>query len=126
MTNQLCSQMENRRQTLGISQSVLADRCGVSLPTVHRILTGHHATASLENVVAITRVLEMELVFQPTIASGEFLEQQARRKAESLVRMVQGTSALAGQGVDQHQIGRMVKKSTDELLAGSRRKLWAE
>jgi transcriptional regulator with XRE-family HTH domain len=122
----LFEKLENRRLELGLSQSVLAERSGVSLPTVHRILTGHGSAASVENIMAITDVLGMELEAVPRVGTKEILEQQARKKAEQLVRMVQGTSALEGQGVSGKQIGQMIKKTVQELMAGSRRRLWAE
>lgn len=122
----LFEKLEIRRRELGISQAALAARCGVSLPTVHRILSGHGSTASVENILAITQVLGMELDAVPSLDTETILEQQARRKAEKLVRMVQGTSALETQGVSARHIGQMIKKTVQELLAGSRRRLWAE
>ena len=61
----------------------------------------------------------MQLDAVPVIPAHEVLEQQARKKAEQLVRMVQGTSALEAQGVSARHIGQMVKKTIHELLAGS-------
>lgn len=122
----LFGKLEARRRKLGISQAALADRCGVSLPTTHRILSGHGSTASLENVLAIAQFLGMELEAVPRLDAETILEQQARRKAEKLVRMVQATSALESQGVSARHIGQMTNKTVQELLAGSRRRLWAE
>jgi transcriptional regulator with XRE-family HTH domain len=128
MTNRkpLFEKLETRRRELGISQAVLADQSGVSLPTVHRILSGHGSAASMENILAITQVLGMDLEVVPRIDAQQILEQQARKKAEKLVRMVQGTSALEDQGVSALQIRQMIQKTIQELLAGSRRRLWAE
>ena len=128
MTNRkpLFEKLETRRRELGISQAALADRSGVSLPTVHRILTGNGSSASMDNILAITQVLGLDLEAVPRMDAQEILEQQARKKAEKLVRMVQGTSALEAQGVSARQIGQMITKTVRELLAGSRRRLWAE
>ena len=128
MTNRtpLFEKLEGRRRELGISQAALADRSGVSLPTVHRILSGHGSAASLDNIMAITQVLGMDLEAVPVCDAQEILERQARKKAEKLVRMVQSTSALEAQAVSARQIGQMIKKTIQELLAGSRRRLWAE
>ena len=128
MTNRqpLFEKLENRRRELGLSKSALAERCGVSLPTVQRILSGHNPAASFDNTLAIAQTLGMELDAVPVIPAREVLEQQARKKAERLVGMVQGTSALEAQGVSARHIGQMIKKTVQELLAGSRRRLWAE
>ena len=122
----LYEKLENRRRELGLSQSALADRSGVSLPTVQRILTGHSPTSSFENTVAIAHSLGMQLDAVPILETDEILQQQARKKAEQLVGFVQGTSALEGQGVSGKQISQMVQRTAQELLSGSRRRLWAE
>jgi transcriptional regulator with XRE-family HTH domain len=122
----LFEKLESRRRELGLSQSALAERSGVSLPTVHRILAGHSPAASFDNTLAIAQALGMQLDAVPLLKTQELLEQQARKKAEQLVRMVQGTSALEGQGVSGNQIAHMIRKTVRELLAGSRRRLWAE
>ena len=122
----LFEKLESRRRELGLSQSALAERSGVSLPTVQRILTGHSPAASFENTVAIAQVMGMQMDVVPIFPAQEILEQQARKKAERLVGMVQGTSALEAQAVSARHLGQMIKKTVQELLAGSRRRLWAE
>ena len=122
----LFEKLESRRRELGLSQSVLAERSGVSMPTVQRILSDHSLAASFENTVAIAQAMGMQLDAVPIFPAHEILEQQARKKAERLVGMVQGTSALEAQAVSTQHIGQMVKKTIQELLAGSRRRLWME
>jgi len=41
------------------------------------------------------------------------------------VKMVQGTSALESQGVDEQHLQRMIQRTVRDLLNGPRRKLWA-
>ncbi len=118
--------LEARRRELGLSQAALAELSGVSLPTVHRILTGQGSAASFENVQAMTQALGMDLEAAPLICVEELLEQQARKKAQRLVGLVQGTSALESQGLSRKQITQMVEKTVQELLTGSRRRLWAK
>ncbi len=122
----LFEKLEIRRQELGLSQSALAHLSGVSLPTVHRILTAHSPAASFENILAIAQTLGMRLDAVPMLDAQAMLEQQARNKAEYLVGLVQGTSALEGQGISEKRITQMIQKTAQELLSGSRRKLWAE
>ena len=122
----LFEKLETRRRELGLSQSVLSERSGVSLPTVQRILSGHGRATSFENTLAIAQVLGMQFDAVTVIPAKELLRQQALKKAERLVRMVQGTSALEAQGVSAQHLGQMIKKTVHELLAGSRRRLWAE
>ena len=122
----LFEKLESRRRELGLSQSALAERSGVSLPTVQRILSGHSAAASFENAVGIAQAMGMQMDVVPIFPAQEILEQQARKKAERLVGMVQGTAALEAQAVSSWHIGQMINKTVHELLAGSRRRLWTE
>ena len=56
---------------------------------------------------------------------GALTVEQARKKAEQVARLVQGTSALESQAVDAKTYKRLVEKTYHELLAGSRRRLWS-
>ncbi len=117
--------LEQRRKMLRISMQTLADRCGLSLATVQRILADNSQAASFQNVAAVATALGMRLSFEPTLDEEQMRERQAERKARELVAMVQATSALEGQAVDPAQIEAMVKQTMHELLAGSPRRLWA-
>ncbi len=117
--------LDRRRHQLGVTYQALAERSGVSLPTVHRILGGGQQSASLLTVLAIARVLGVRLSFEAECDVDDLLERQARQKAERLVGMVQGSSALEGQGLDEATRERMVRRTVHELRAGSKRKLWA-
>ncbi len=101
----------------------LAERSGVSEPTVKRVLAGRTAKASFGNVAAIAEALGMPLMADP-IDVEDFREQVARQKAERVARLVQGTSALEAQAVDSDQYRKLVERSMRELLTGSRRLLW--
>jgi hypothetical protein len=48
-----------------------------------------------------------------------------RKKAQQMARLVQGTSALESQAVDEKTYNRLVEKAFREILAGPKRKLWS-
>ncbi len=102
----------------------LAARSGVSEPTVKRILSGNISSASLANVLAIAAAMEVSITTGATDAD-EARARQARAKAEQIARLVQGTSGLEGQAVDQAQFSKLVERSFHELMAGSPRRLWS-
>ena len=108
-----------------MSHTALASRSGVSEPTVKRILGGQLGAASFANVIAIAEALGVSFGLVETDAD-EFRRQQARRKAEHVARLVQGTSALESQAVDGDTYHRIVERSYHSLLAGSKRRLWSE
>jgi transcriptional regulator with XRE-family HTH domain len=122
----LLKELDKRRRDLGLSCELLSRRSGVSLPTVQRILSGRHRTASFSNVVAIAESLGLGVGFFSKVDPRKMKRDQASRKARKLVGLVQGTSGLEGQAVDRETVESMVEQTTHELLAGSNRKLWSD
>ena len=66
----------------------------------------------------------MDFELRSTSDEQAFAERQAETKAEVIVRMVQGTSALESQAVDSDTCRQMVSQTVHELMAGPRRRLW--
>jgi transcriptional regulator with XRE-family HTH domain len=122
----LLKSLDERRRELGLSYELLSKRCGVSRPTLQRILSGRHVAASFANIVATAESLGLALRFDSRVDTRDLKREQAERKAKRLVALVQGTSALEGQAVDEKFVESMVEQTTHELLAGSKRKLWSE
>jgi transcriptional regulator with XRE-family HTH domain len=122
----LLKDLDKRRRDLGLSYELLSKRCGVSRPTVQRILSGRHVAASFANIVAIAESLGLGLRFDTKVDARKLKREQAERKAKKLVALVQGTSGLEGQAVDEKAVESMVEQTMHELLAGSKRKLWSD
>src|SRR5437868_1902312 len=115
--------LAQRRRKLGISYAALARRSGVSMPTVVRLLSGRHLSASLRNVVAVADALGVDFQVREVTPVHELREQQAAQKAQRLTRMLQGTSGLEAQALDRETVSAMTRQTVHELLAGSPRKL---
>ena len=115
--------IDKRRRELGMSRTALAKRSQVSLSTVNRILSGQHPEAKFSNVLAIADALDIELTSVPRSGCDELRQKQAMNKARRLVRLVQGTSALEGQGLDADELEEMVRHTSRELCV-TKRKLW--
>lgn len=120
----LSDRLDARRRELRMTYPALAARSGVSEPTVKRILNNGAAEASFVNVAAVAEALGMPLAAKP-IDADELRATAARQKAERIARLVQGTSALEAQAVDQAAYRKMVERSYHELLAGPPRRLWS-
>jgi transcriptional regulator with XRE-family HTH domain len=122
--------LENRRRAIGMTKTAVAQRAGVSLPTVNRILSGKEKRLTLENIEAIAKALGVvirlgaETAFVEVDSGPEMRRKQAERKARQIVMLVQGTMALESQAVEPCQLQEMIQQTTHELLAGSRRDLW--
>ena len=122
----LLNTLDQRRRDLGLSYDLLSKRCGVSRPTVQRILSGRQTAASFSNILAIAESLGLALRFDSEVAPHKLKREQAEQKAKRLVALVQGTSGLEGQAVDRETVESMVEQTTHELLTGSARRLWSE
>ena len=127
--------LDERRRRLGISYRRLAELSGVSQPTVQRLLAGKIAAPAMNSVISIAHALGVDRLsigpdgsirFDASRSVQELREQQARKKARSLVGMVQGTSALEGQAVGPTVYQELVERAYHRLLAGPRRNLWED
>jgi transcriptional regulator with XRE-family HTH domain len=117
--------LDLRRRGMGMGLASLAKKSGVSMRTVCRVMHGH-TEASFTNVCAIAAALGVRLDFTPVVNVETLCQREAARKAEALVNLVQGTSALEAQGLGPDALREMKDRTVHELLAGSRRKLWRE
>jgi hypothetical protein len=117
--------LEQRRRELGMPLAALSVRSGVPKSTVKRILGDGQRQAALGNVEAVARALGMSLNFEPILDSVAFQEREARRKAEGIMSVVHGSSALETQAVDRADLETMVQRTVHELVAGPKRRLWA-
>lgn len=123
---QILSDLSERRALLGMSDYHIADRSGVSQPTVYRILSGKNPQASFEKVMAIAEALGMTLTTNPLMEAGEFRACQADRKAASVVNRTRATSALEGQNFDARTLNQMRDSARQRLLAGPAKDLWSK
>lgn len=120
-----CKTLDERRRALGMTYAILAKRSGVSQASVVRILSGKQPSASFDHVLAIARSLGIDL--RASCASPEeFQKTRAAEKADSFVRMAQGTMGLEGQAVGQDLLSRLKQQTVQKLLAGSKLKLWRD
>ena len=121
----LTAKLEKRRQELGMTFEALSKRSEVPVSTIKAIFKKGIEHATFANVAAIADALGVDIKFADEMDSYELLHQQAVKKARELVGMVQATSGLESQAVAQSQIEVMIQQLVHQLMAGSRRKLWA-
>ena len=122
VATEFLEQLRQRREQLGMPLAVLAAKARVPMQTLHRILHGE-ASAHFDKVLAVAQALEVVLSARK-VKAREVRKRQARATAKRLVGMVQGTSALEGQGLDRDTLEEMTEQTTHQLLA-SKYKLWS-
>jgi transcriptional regulator with XRE-family HTH domain len=124
--------LDKRRQTLGIPWDALAARSGVPRATLIRLLKDRQSAAAFQTVVAVAEALGVHFAINGDSIQSvpvdveDFIEWQADRQAHKLVGMVQGTMGLESQALAGPALASLVKKTKRRLLAGSKRKLWYE
>ena len=117
--------LEQRRKDLGMSRRILAKRSGVSLSTAVRVLQGD-SSVSIQSLKNIASALGARIPVEPIDDPDKLIEVQARKKAEYIVRLVQGNSALEMQAVDDAARRKMIERTFRELMTGSKRRIWDE
>jgi len=124
--NAIAERLNGRRQDLGMTCAAVAQRSGLSLRSVQRVLSGEENDPGFATVDAIARVLGVSLRLKEEQDINTLRRRQAERKAERLVSLVRGTSALEAQPVRDDTARTLRDRTVKELLSGSSRKLWAE
>ena len=120
------AELEQRRRALGMQLKTLAELSGTSKSTVERILSGRYGGASFDTVQAVARALGAELRVEYRAESEAMLRDRATEKAREMVRLTLGNAALESQGVALNTREATVASTTQRLLNGSRRSLWAD
>ncbi len=122
---QLSIELDKRREKVGMSCSAVAQRAGLGLRTVQRALSQEGSEPEFATLAAIASALGASIQIGLAAKDIErFKREQAARKAEQLVALTQGTSALEAQAVPKRELARMKERTKRELLVGSPRKLW--
>lgn len=121
----IINQLNIQKKRLGMSNGVIAQRSGVSEPTVTRILSGQHSSAHFDHVLAIASILGIDLAIGRIEDPEVMKREQAEEKAEQIMRLVRGNSALEATEIGPEAFQHMRNKTVNELLVGSKRALWA-
>jgi hypothetical protein len=109
-----------------MSFRVLAERSGLGLRTVQRVLSLEEPAARLDTVLQIADALSVELCPKEIGTAHRVRQRAAQRKAVRLASMVQGTSALESQAIPKNDLREIEDEIAARLLSGSSRELWAE
>ena len=109
-----------------MSFRVVAERSGLGLRTVQRVLSLQEPGARLDTVLQIADALSVELCLREIGTAHRVRKREAAKKAVRLAAMVQGTSALESQAVPKNDLREIKDEIAARLLSGSSRELWAE
>ena len=120
---ELITKIEARRKKLNITIVNLSKLSGLGVRTVNRFLVGKDV--KLSTVERITNLLGLDFAGNETVTFQELQKKRAKEKALFLVSLVQGTSSLEMQGLEDDSIKKMLLNMEKEFLIGNyRNRLW--
>ena len=119
----LTNKIIDRKKQLHITVENLAKLSGVSIRTVNRVLKNEDV--KLSTIEDITNLLGLDFAGNEQIPLQELKRQRAHEKALYLTSLVQSTSALEMQGLDDDNLNSIISMYEKEFLNGAyKNTLW--
>ncbi len=120
----IINEFVTKRERLGITYRDLSELSGVSVPTLNRMFLGETPSVQFDAIIAVAYVLKVDITAKTSVSAEKMRREQAERKAEYIMKLVKGNSALEGQGSSKSAYHEMKEKTVNELLA-KKKALWA-
>ncbi len=106
-----------RKKQLNITVENLAKLSNISVRTVNRVLKNEDI--KLSTIEEITNLLGLDFAGNEQISLRELKEKRAHQKALYMASLVQGTSALEMQGLDDKSLNNIISMYEQEFLNGN-------
>lgn len=120
---ELVNKISNRKQQLNITIENLAKLSGIGIRTLNRFFAGDDV--KLSTIEKITNLLGLDFAGNETISLNKLQKQRANQKAIFMASLVQSTSALEMQGLEENNLNSIIHKFEDEFLNGEyKNRLW--
>ena len=114
---ELISKIVERKKQLNITIENLAKLSNVSVRTVNRVLKNEDV--KLSTIEEITNLLGLDFAGNEQISLRELKENRAHQKALYMASLVQGTSALELQGLDNKSLNDIISMYEKAFLSGN-------
>jgi len=119
----LIKQIIARKEQLNITIDNLAKLSGLGVRTVNRVLANEDV--KLSTIESITNFLGLDFAGNEIIPLNTLQQQRAKEKATFMASLVQSTSALEMQGLDNDNINNIISMYEKEFLNGEyKNTLW--
>ncbi len=120
---ELVNKINNRKQQLNITIENLAKLSGIGVRTLNRFFAGDDV--KLSTIEKVTNLLGLDFAGNETISLNKLQKQRANEKAVFMASLVQSTSALEMQGLEENNLNSIIHKFEDEFLNGEyKNRLW--
>jgi transcriptional regulator with XRE-family HTH domain len=120
---ELINKIENRKKQINISIENLAKLSNLGVRTVNRFFAGDDV--KLSTIERITNLLGLDFAGNEVIPLNQLQKQRAKEKALFMASLVQSTSALEVQGLEEDSLTKIIHKFEKEFLQGQyKNRLW--
>ncbi|MFW2525432.1 helix-turn-helix domain-containing protein [Aliarcobacter butzleri] len=120
---ELIQKIENRKKQINISIENLAKLSNLGVRTVNRFFAGDDV--KLSTIEKITNLLGLDFAGNEVIPLTQLQKQRAKEKALFMASLVQNTSALEVQGLEEDSLNKIIDKFEKEFLQGQyKNRLW--
>ena len=120
---ELIQKIENRKKQVNISIENLAKLSNLGVRTVNRFFAGDDV--KLSTIERITNLLGLDFAGNEVVPLTQLQKQRAKEKALFMASLVQSTSALEVQGLEEDTLNKIVDKFEKEFLQGQyKNRLW--
>jgi len=113
----------NRKRLLNLTIEQIANLTGLGYRTVARFFSGDDV--KLSTVEKITNLLGLDFAGNETVSAKKILEKRAKQKALEIVSLVQDTSSLEEQGLDNKRLKELLEFTKNQYLTENKKFLWA-
>ncbi len=121
----LLERIKQRRKQVGITIDDLSIISKLCYRTVTRFFVGDDVM--LSSIEKITNTLGLDLAGNEVIDIQTLKDKRATEKALYIVSLVQDTSSLENQGLNEDQINQLLKETKEKFLTGEYKKyLWKQ
>lgn len=119
----LINQIITRKEQLGITVENLAKLSGVGVRTINRLLKNEDV--KLSTIEHVTNFLGLDFAGNEQVSLRVLKKQRAHEKALFLASLVQSTSALEMQGLEEDSLNKIIASYEKEFLSGAyKNTLW--
>ena len=120
---ELRNKINKRKIQLNITIDNLAKLSGIGIRTLNRFFAGDDV--KLSTIEKITNLLGLDFAGNEIIPFKELQKQRAKKKALFMASLVQSTSALEMQGLEENNINIIIKNIENQFLNGKyKNRLW--
>ena len=123
LKSELFKKAYKRKSVLNITDRNLSKLSNIDIQTISKFLNG--SDVELETIKKIVNILGLDILGNELIDIQTLKENRAKERALYIVGLVQDTSALELQGLEDKELNLLIEETKEQFLNGAYQdKLW--